>query len=67
MPINNEKNFINNSLNNINNNNNININNNFINQNNQIGDPYSNSFGPIYPFNSLNFQRFLSAPNSYNN
>ena len=43
------------------NNNNLNINNNFMNQNLHLG-PYSNSFGPIYPFNSMNFHQFFSPP-----
>ena len=57
-----------NILNNINNktNNNININNNYINQNIPI-NPYSNSFGSAYPFNSINLQNFFSGPIKQNN
>ena len=62
----NNNNINSNILNNIINNN-INIHNNYINPNNQTGGPYSNSFGPMYPFNSMNFQHFLSPPNSNNN
>ena len=49
-----------NSLNNSDNNVNIINNNTFI--NNQSMNPFSNSFGPIYPFNSLNFQHYFSGP-----
>ena len=46
-----------NSFNNSDNNINIINNNNFINNN-----PFCNSFGPIYPFNSLNFHHYFSGP-----
>ena len=53
--------------NNITNNNINNINNNILmNQNTSI-NPFSNSFGPVYPYNLLNLQPFFSGPIKQNN
>ena len=64
--INNINSNILNNINNKNNNNINNINNNYINQNIPI-NPFSNSFGSAYPFNSINFQNFFSGPIKPNN